>query len=178
MALSQQKFREMVFQLLYSYDIGHPDEIVMLDLIMGELAVSKKNVRLAQERMHRILEKLPEIDPLIASASISYDFNRIQTVTKNILRLGTFELFFDQEIPYKVAIAEAMRLARKFGTPESASFVNALLDYLYRTSLGDQTSPKALEHKGQDLKQSEELAQQVALEIEKAKKEEKEIELE
>ncbi len=164
MALSQQKFREMVFQLLYSQDISHPDEEVMLNLIMSELAVSKKNVKLAQEKMWYIFQKLTEIDLLIASVSTSYDFDRIQTVTKNILRLGVFELFFDQNIPPKVAITEAMRLARKFGTPESASFVNALLDHLYQSSQGGRVNPHLLEHKIKDLKQSEELAQKAALE--------------
>jgi N utilization substance protein B len=48
------------------------------------------------------------------------------------LRLGIFEIFFDSEIPAKVAIAEAIRLCRKFGTPESSQFVNAILDGVYK----------------------------------------------
>lgn len=164
MAFSQQKFREMVFQLLYSQDIGHPEEEVMTHLMMAELAVTKKNVKLAQERVKQILQKLPDLDSRIASVSLSYDFNRIQTVTKNILRLGTFELFFDSTIPPKVAISEAMRLARKFGTPESASFVNALLDHLYKGSAGDQSDLGLVENKAQELIESEKLAQQAALE--------------
>lgn len=163
MALSQQKFREIVFQLLYSQDLGHPDETVMTDLMMSELAVSKKNVRLAQERVQSILARLPEIDPMIVSVSTSYDFDRIQTVTKNILRLGIFELFFDENIPPKVAIAEAIRLSRKFNTPESASFVNALLDHLYQASLGDKGDLSSLEHHSKALLQSEQAASEFSL---------------
>ncbi|WP_068468216.1 transcription antitermination factor NusB [Candidatus Protochlamydia phocaeensis] len=155
MALSQQKFREIVFQLLYSQDIGHPHEDVMIELIMAELSVSKKNVRLAQEKVNQIIEKLSEIDRLISSVSTSYDFDRIQIVTKNILRLGVFELFFDSGIPPKVAIAEAIRLSRKFSTPESASFVNALLDNLYQASLGAPVDACHLERQSQTLVQSE-----------------------
>jgi transcription antitermination protein NusB len=166
MALAQQKFREMVFQLLYSFDIGQPDESSMIELIMNELAVSKKNVKLAQDRMHLILARLSEIDPMISSVSTSYDFDRIQTVTRNILRLGVFELFFDPQIPPKVAIAEAMRLARKFGSPESASFVNALLDHLYQASLGKTTEVNRLDQTSKALMHSEEQAQQISLEIE------------
>lgn len=164
MALSQQKFREIVFQLLYSQDIGRPNEALMLELMMAELAVSKKNVRLAQERVHFIQERLSEIDPLIASVSTSYDFERIQTVTKNILRLGVFELLFDDEIPPKVAIAEAIRLSRKFNTPESATFVNALLDHLYQVSLGKAIDPQQLTEQAQMLLQSEQRASEVAQE--------------
>src|ERR1700730_15560992 len=164
MALSQQKFREIVFQLLYSQDIARPEEALMLELMMTELAVSKKNVRLAQERVNKIKEHLPEIDPLIASISTSYDFDRIQVVTKNILRLGVFELFFDDQIPPKVAIAEAIRLSRKFNTPESASFVNALLDHLYQARQGGQVDPQKLSQQSQALVQSEKIASDAAQE--------------
>jgi transcription antitermination protein NusB len=158
MVLSQQKFREIVLQLLYSQDIGRPDENEMIELIMAELAISKKNVRLAQEKAKQIFSKLSEIDPLITSVSITYDFDRIQTVTKNILRLGVFELFFDSQIPPKVAIAEAIRLSRKFNTPESASFVNALLDNLYQASIGTVVDSHYLEQQAHSLIQSEQVA--------------------
>lgn len=158
MALSQQKFREIVFQLLYAKDMGHPDEDLMTDLMMGELAVTKRNVREALERVNRILDLLPEIDPMISSVSKSYDFERIQTVTKDILRLAVYELIYDPDIPPKVAIAEAIRLSRKFNTPESASFVNALLDQLYRNSMGEKGDLQKLQQTAQELLQSEQQA--------------------
>lgn len=163
MALSNQKFREIVLQLLYSEEIARADDALMLELMMAELAVSKRNVRLAQERAHQIKELLPKIDQLIASVSTSYDFDRIQVVTKNILRLGVYELMFDEEIPQKVAIAEAIRLSRKFNTPESASFVNALLDNLYQVSLGGGADPQKIALPLEDLLQSEQLASEAAL---------------
>ena len=67
MPLSPQKFREIVFQLLYSQDVAHPEEMLMTELMMGELAVSKKNVRMAQERASAIRDKLPSIDEQIGS---------------------------------------------------------------------------------------------------------------
>ncbi len=164
MALSQQKFREIVFQLLYSQEIIRPDETLMLELMMAELAVSKKNVRLAQERAEKIKLLLPEIDSLISSVSTSYDFDRIQVVTKNILRLAVFELLFDDQIPHKVAIAEAIRLSRKFNTPESASFVNALLDHLYKKKQGIEVDLNPLSEQSKALLQSEIIASEAALE--------------
>ncbi|MBA2369989.1 MAG: transcription antitermination factor NusB [Candidatus Protochlamydia sp.] len=163
MALSQQKFREIVFQLLYSYDLGRPNEAVMTELMMAELAVSKKNVLLAQEKVQKIILLLPEIDPLISTVSISYDFDRIQIVTKNILRLGVFELKFEGSIPPKIAIAEAIRLSRKFSTPESASFVNALLDNIYQDSLGDKGDPQVLQEKAKALEESEKASSELKL---------------
>ena len=162
MALSQQKFREIVFQILYSQDVGRPDEALMTELMMGELAVSKRNVRLAQERAAAIHKELQDIDRRISSVSTSYDFERIQTVTKNILRLAVFELFFDPLMPAKVAIAEAIRLSRKFNTPESASFVNALLDHLYQESLGEHGNTQKLAKSAQEFMQSEKIASDTA----------------
>jgi N utilization substance protein B len=164
MSLSQQKFREIVLQLLYSQDITRPDEALLVELMMAELAVSKKNVRLAQERVQKIKSLLSEIDPLIASVSTSYDFDRIQVVTKNILRLAVFELLYDDQIPYKVAIAEAIRLSRKFNTPESASFVNALLDHIYQRSQGEEVDPQKLARQSKSLLQSEQMASDAAQE--------------
>ncbi len=171
MALSQQKFREIVLQLLYSQDVTHSNDALMIELMMSELTVSKKNVRLAQERVQKIRKCLSEIDPLIASVSISYDFERIQVVTKNILRLGVYELLYDDQIPHKVAIAEAIRLSRKFNTPESASFVNAVLDHLYQTRQGGQVNLQALTQQSQAFIQSEQIASDAAREQSLHKKE-------
>lgn len=158
MSLPQQKFREIVLQLLYSNDLGKPNEADMIPLIMQELAVTKRSVIMAQERVKTIQSHLPDIDQMIKKVSLSYELDRIHVVIRNILRLGIYEIFFDEAIPPRVAIAEAMRLARKFGTPESSSFVNALLDHLYQESLGQKVSHEDLEKTAEILIQSEEKA--------------------
>lgn len=132
MALPQQKFREIVFLLLYSHDMGRTDDDEMISFLMEELSVSKQSVLKAMERARLISDKLPEIDAQIAAKSVTYEFERIQSVERNVLRLGVYELFHDNELPPKVAIAEALRLAKKFGTPESVAFVNAILDSLFK----------------------------------------------
>jgi transcription antitermination protein NusB len=174
MSLSPQKFREIVFQLLYSQDIGHSQEDAMIELIMNELSVTKKNVKLAQDKVNEIRQKLDEIDPMIASVSTSYTFERIQTVTKNILRLGVYELFIEQKAPPKVIIAEAIRLSRKFSSPESASFANALLDHLYQVSIGNQVDGKSIEKQGEAFLKQEKASSDAALEHLSLKEEEEE----
>lgn len=134
MTTPPQKFREIVFQMLYSQDFGQASEEDMLPLLMQQLSVSKKAVKEAQARVREIIRKRSDIDTLIANTATTYQFDRIQSVERNVLRLGIYEMRFDDSIPPKVAIAEAMRLCRKFSTPESASFVNALLDALYKES--------------------------------------------
>jgi len=133
--LPPQKFREIVFQLLYSHDFSPLEMGDSVPFMMGELKVTKRSMLDAHARVNLVLEKLPEIDARIQKISTDYTFDRISRVERTILRLGVFELFSDDAIPGPVAIAEAIRLCRKFGTRESAHFVNAMLDRLYKESL-------------------------------------------
>jgi len=136
MALTQQKFREIVFQLLFSHDFDGSEEQELADLLMETLLVTKKVMRQASERKQAILAHLEQIDALIVRFCKSYEFHRIARVEKNILRLGMYELCFEEEIPPKVVIAEAIRLARKFSTFEGANFVNAVLDAVFQERQG------------------------------------------
>jgi transcription antitermination protein NusB len=131
MDFSQQKFREIIFQLLFSQDFTEMEEEV-LDFMMEQLSVTKKTMYKAQDKWRLIVAKLPEVDEKIKILSSSYDFDRISKVEKNILRLGVYELSYETSLPPKVVIAEAIRLTRKFSTPEGASFVNAVLDALFQ----------------------------------------------
>jgi N utilization substance protein B len=98
---------------------------------MHELEVTKSTVRTAQEMLHKVLEKKEVIDSLIKEQSKEYDFERIPRIERTVLRLGIYELLYSTTVPSKVAISEAIRLSRKFATPESATFVNAVLDAIY-----------------------------------------------
>lgn len=135
MAPAPQKFREIVFQLLYSSDFEASQDEDIGVFMMGEFALSNTSIRRAQERKDCIVKKLEEIDALIGQTSSSYSFDRIPWIERTILRLGIFELIFDESIHPKIAIAEAIRLARKYATPEGGTFVNAVLDTLYQKSL-------------------------------------------
>jgi transcription antitermination protein NusB len=141
MALPQQKFREIVFQMLYSADFAKGAEGDLIPLLMQHLAVSRSSMRKAELRRLQVEEHLSEIDRLIASASASYDFARIPGVERNVLRLSVYELMFDEEIPAKVAISEGIRLCRKFATAEGANFINAVLDHLYQIQLKEAHEP-------------------------------------
>lgn len=141
MPFSPQKFREIVFQLIYSDDFGSDVEIV--EMLMAQLSVTKRVVREASALKDKILEKKKEIDELIRSHSESYDFERIPRIERNVIRLGVYELLFSKEVPPKVAIAESIRLSRKFATPEAATFVNAILDSVYKAQT-DVLTPSVL----------------------------------
>src|SRR5437762_3316098 len=127
MTLPQQKFREIVLLLLYNHDFSQGKEEDSTAMVMQELNVSQKYLLQAHEIRRAIESKLPEIDQKILDTSSSYEFDRIPRIECNILRLGVYELLYSPQIPDKVAISEAIRLARKFASPESTAFVNAVL---------------------------------------------------
>lgn len=131
MPLPAQKFREVVFQMLYSANFCFETE-EMIPFMMGELRTTRKVIFEAKAKVEQILAKSAEIDALISSFSSEYSFERISRVELTLLRLGLFELLFDPYLDPKIVMAEGVRLCRKFGTPESAQFVHAILDGVYQ----------------------------------------------
>ncbi len=132
MALSQKKFREIVFQIVYSHDFAQNAQDDLVSFLMRHFEATKKTICMAQEKAADICQKFSELDHHIAAASSEYELHRIPGVEKNILRLGVYELCFAKDVPPQVVIAEAIRLSRKFATPEGAAFVNAILDAIYK----------------------------------------------
>lgn len=131
MALPQQKLREIVLQLLYTQEFVEDEFDEKIQLIMHELKISKKSALLAAEKAIAVQKKREEIDPMIQKVSSEYQLERIALVERNIIRLAIHEMLISKDVPPKVVIAEAIRLARKFATPEAANYVNAILDALY-----------------------------------------------
>lgn len=78
-----------------------------------------------------VIDRLPEIDKLIGEYAPSWPINQITLVDRNILRIGVYELKFGNEVPPKVAINEAIELAKTFGGAASGKFVNGVLGSMY-----------------------------------------------
>lgn len=127
MALPPQKFREIVLQMLFAQDFAPVDVEEAIPFWMEEHKTTKKSTTEAYHKLERILTHLPEIDTIIRPVSINFSFERIGKVERSVLRLAVHELL-EQRLPKAIVLAEAIRLCRKFGSPESAHFVNAILD--------------------------------------------------
>ena len=130
MEFPPQKFREIVFQLIFSFDAGGGAEGEIIPFMMRELAVSKKNVSAAYAKAQAVWSHREELDGVIEKQTQAYSLERIKTVEKNILRFAFYELLIAKELKAKIIISEAHRLARKFSAIEGAAFVNAVLDSL------------------------------------------------
>ena len=112
--------------------MGNDSEDEVVNLIMNELKVTKKQGHEGFRKALEISVLRDKLDGYISEVSTSYDITRIPAAEKNVLRMGVYDLIEVKELPPLVAIAESIRLSRKFASPESASFVNAILDTLHK----------------------------------------------
>jgi N utilization substance protein B len=85
-----------------------------------------------------VLARLDEIDRMIGERTVGWRFERVALIDRNILRLGVYELLFLDEVPPEVAMDEAVELAKKYGTEQARSFVNGILDRIWKEQ-GKQT---------------------------------------
>lgn len=136
--------REAVVQLLFSFDNGDKEKEYLVPLLMDQLKASRKNIEGAFTEAKAIWAKRATIDKAITALSHSFALNRIHKTELQILRIGFYELL-QKEIPPKVTIAEAIRLARKFATPAAALFVNALLDQQKKKIEGEVVDSQELD---------------------------------
>ncbi|MGE3954169.1 MAG: transcription antitermination factor NusB [Parachlamydiales bacterium] len=143
MTLPKRQEREILLQLLYSQDFTSLDDEP--ERFAEMLEIPRAEIRAAHEKVVEILKHVGEVDALIQKLSTEYALDRIGRIERNILRLGGYELLYQPHIPPKVVLAEAVRLARKYGTPESAKFVNGVLDALYRDQMGEEGEEDKME---------------------------------
>ena len=120
--------RECALQMLYEFDVGKNsgDEILQSFWQMNDHP--QKVTDFANSLFQGTLERLKEIDSIIQGHTKNWRLNRMAAVDRNILRLAVFEFLSGSRTPETVVINEALEIARKFSTQESALFVNGILD--------------------------------------------------
>lgn len=129
MAKSRREVREKAMQVLYAYEISREPIEMLLETIAGEeLNDEPELYRFAQALVYSVLNHRSEADTLIREKSRHWDFDRIATVDRILLRLGIVEFLHFPEIPVKVTINECVEIAKRFSTDQSGAFVNGMLD--------------------------------------------------
>ncbi len=125
-----KSLREQVFKLLFRAGFVEPSEMpsqVEYFLDSGDMTVNDKDRSYIMEKCSSIVEKIPEIDGILNDRMDGWTTERISRVELAILRLGTYEVLYDEAVPAGVAINEAVELAKKYGEDKSGSFVNGVL---------------------------------------------------
>lgn len=127
--------RSTAMQTLFEWDFkGRPSAIisVILQKNLGEFAPGMKDREFAESIINGVIDDLEKIDGIIREYAPDWPIEQINLVDRNILRIGVYELVIDPEIPAKVAINEAIELAKTFGGHSSGKFVNGVLGAIYK----------------------------------------------
>jgi N utilization substance protein B len=129
--------RSIVLQSLFEWDFTQRDSALTEEVLLrnvDEFAPGLNDMTFMSDLQKNILAKRPELDLIIEKAAPAWPIDRISVVDRNVLRIGLYELLFGDrtEVPPKVAINEAIELAKTFGGENSGKFVNGVLGAVYK----------------------------------------------
>ncbi|WP_310604030.1 transcription antitermination factor NusB [Anaerosporobacter sp.] len=127
--MNRREIREHVFRMLFRkefHDITELDE--QMELYFDLLAdPTEKETAYLKNRVNNVLEHVADIDAMIEQVTEGWKINRIGKVDLTILRLAIYEMKYDDDVPTKVAINEAVEIAKIFGEDNSSGFINGVL---------------------------------------------------
>lgn len=128
--MTRRLLREHIFKLLFRIEFNSIEDMQeQCGLYFDDTDVKfdAKDSEYIQKKYEAIVAKKDEIDSLISENAKGWTIDRMSKVDLTIIRLGVYEIKFDDQVPNNVAVNEAIELAKKFGQDESYSFVNGIL---------------------------------------------------
>ena len=135
---SRHLSRALVLQTLFECDMTNallvPEARAILSRNAVEFALGPSDLSFAEELLFGVLAKMSEINAVIQKAAPQWPLENVAPIDRNVLRIGLYELLFGdrQSVPPKVALNEAIELAKSFGGEQSGKFVNGVLGSVYR----------------------------------------------
>ena len=127
--MTRREIREQVFKMLFRVEFYNQEEMSEQIALCEDDACSwkEKDKTYIFEKVEKISEKLEEIDAKINEVSEGWKTGRMGKVDLTLNRLAVYEMLYEEDVPAKVAINEAVELAKQYGTDNSPSFVNGVL---------------------------------------------------
>lgn len=127
MSQARSLARRSAVQALYQWQVARPDLSEIERQFMEEHGLGKAEVEFFQELLHGVPAKLDEIDAALGEF-VDRKIADIDPVERAILRIGSYELLYRPDIPYRVVINECITLAKAFGAAQGHKYVNSILD--------------------------------------------------
>lgn len=137
--------RTIALQTLYEWDFHGRESLDLTGAIkknLAEFAPQFDDHGFIQNLVHGVLKQQSDIDSVITKYAPEWPIDQITMVDRNVLRIGIYEMKYDMTIPEKVAINEAIELAKAFGGDSSGKFVNGVLGSIYRDLVANGQSKK------------------------------------
>jgi transcription antitermination protein NusB len=127
---TRRKGRELALQALYQIEITADASAAAVDLFLSHFEGSAQAKEFARRLVSGVISQRPDIDRLIEKCTENWKLMRIAKVDLLILRMAAYELIFCPDIPLNVSLDEAIEMGKRFGTGDSGSFINGVLDQL------------------------------------------------
>jgi len=127
--------RTIAMQTLFAWDFNGKKEKDLNALVeqnFRQFAPKFNDHGFVKSIINGVIKNEPEIDKYITKYATEWPLDQITIVDRNILRIGVYELLFDKDIPAKVAINEAIEIAKTFGGESSGKFINGVLGAIYK----------------------------------------------
>lgn len=132
MVSKRRILRESVVKALFQLDFRPDDfETILRDTLSTLKLDDIKGI--VEKYLRNIYEHKEEIDKTIAEYLINWDFERVSYIDRSVLRLGTYELLYEADVPIEVTLDEMIEIAKRYGTEDSGKFVNGVLDRIAKT---------------------------------------------
>jgi len=128
--------REHALKILYQFDVvKRPMDAVMESYWQAEETKDEEIIKYANLLAQGICNQIKDIDQKISDYATNWQIKRMAIIDRNVMRIGLYELQHTKDIPPKVAINEAVELAKKYGDLESSKFVNGILDKIHKKEI-------------------------------------------
>lgn len=128
---TRRRAREVIVQVLFQRDLNPDSDIdAELKFIRSRLRSKTSIVSFAEQLLNGIRNHQIEIDESLQKTAENWKLSRMAATDRSILRMAAYEILFCTETPHRVAINEAIELAKRYGTNNSFQFVNGILDQL------------------------------------------------
>ena len=139
---ARRRARTLALQALYEIDsAGHEAEQAVSHQLAGG-GLSEENANFTRELVNGVIQNKEKIDEHIQRFAPAWPIEQMSAVDKSILRLAIFEILLDNKVPVKVAINEAVELAKTFGSNNSSRFVNGVLGAVSTLSSNQKTAER------------------------------------
>ncbi len=126
--------RESVVQALYAVEMGNEDAFSQLNDILENRKIRGKKAEFALNLLKGILENRDKIDEVIKSHLINWDFDRLDKIEKQILRVAIYEILYT-DTPFQIVIDEAIKITKNFTEDNAKSYINGILDRVAKEKL-------------------------------------------
>lgn len=139
MAGTRRKARIAALQALYEIDCAAHEPEAILSRLIARRNLSQRGIDFASELVQGVVGHKQELDSAIGRFAPAFPVGQLSNIDRNILRIAIFEILFNNKVPTKAVINEAVELAKTFGSETSPRFVNGVLGSLVTTLIGRET---------------------------------------